>query len=187
MSFSDHSTGLADLLEMQTTQGPCVECYRTGDPVTLTDTNDAGSRWPEVTSAVAEWGFVCLTALPMRLRGQVVGTLVLLGTTRERVDRQTVQLAQALADAATIAIITNRSAHEKRVLAEQLQTALDSRVPIEQAKGVLSHRLGLDPQEAFELLRARARTTRRRLIAVAEDVVSGNLSEFTADPLKPPD
>jgi len=187
MSYSDHSPGLADLLEVQTRQGPCVECYLTGEPITLTRTNATGSRWPEVTSAVAEGGFECLTALPMRLREQVVGALVLFTTTRERVGRQRVQLAQALADAATIAIITNRSAHEKSVLAEQLQTALDSRVPIEQAKGVLSNRLALDPEEAFDLLRARARATRRRLIEVAQDVVSGNLSEFTADPLRPPD
>ena len=186
MSFSDHSAGFADLLEAQTGQGPCAECYRTGEPITLTPTNAAGARWPEVTSAVAEAGFACLTALPMRLREQVVGALVLFGTTPEHVGPPMVRLAQALADAATIAIITNRSAHETRVLAEQLRTALDSRVPIEQAKGVLSNQLAIDPQEAFELLRARARATRRRVIEVAQDVVSGNISEFTAEPLKPP-
>ena len=182
--FSDHSGGLAELLGMQAAQGPCVECYGTGEPITLACTSPGRTRWPEVAAAVADEGFACLTALPMRLRGQLVGVLVLLGSTCERVSGQNLRLAQALADAATIAIVTNRLAHERRVLAEQLQTALDTQVQIEQAKGVLAHHLGLDPDEAFELLRVRARITRRRLVEVAEDVASGNVSEFTAEPLK---
>lgn len=185
MSLSSHSPGLVHLLETQATPGPCVECYRSGEAVRLADIDPVGSRWPDAASGVAEAGYASLTALPMRLPGQVIEVLVLFGTTRNRVGGQAVQLAQALADAATIAIVTNRVLHEKNMLAEQLQTALDSRVPIEQAKGVLSHQLSVEPEEAFELLRQRARDTRRRLDEIAEDVVRGNLSDFTSDPLPP--
>jgi ANTAR domain len=109
-----------------------------------------------------------------RLRGRVLGALNLFGTADgDPIRDSDVPVAQAMADVATIAILQDRLARERELLAVQLQYALDSRVVIEQAKGVLSTRLDIDMDEAFERIRKRARDSRRRLAEISEEVVSG--------------
>ena len=80
-----------------------------------------------------------------------------------------------MADVATIGLLHERAVRDQVVLAEQLQTALHSRILIEQAKGVLSARTGIDVSAAFQLMRAYARRTGQSLTAVAEAVVAGSL------------
>jgi GAF domain-containing protein len=115
----------------------------------------------------------------MRLRGQIIGGLNLFGTGDDPPIRaQDLPIAQSLADAATIAILQDRLARGRDILNQQLQTALTSRVIVEQAKGALSRHLNVTTDAAFEVLRSRSRNTRRRLSDLAEEVARGELSEF---------
>jgi len=106
-------------------------------------------------------------AVPLRLRGQAIGALNLLHRTPGSLPEDDLALGQALADIATIGILQERAIRRGEVVNEQLQTALNSRVIIEQAKGVLSHHLGLSTDEAFNRLRGYVRSRNLRLADVA--------------------
>ena len=165
-----------ELLQIQSDEGPCLECFHTGQPVSADDLASARDRWPRFTAAATAEGYTSVLALPLRLRGQVIGALNLFGNTDSSpIPERDVPVAQALADVATIAILQDRLARSRGLLAEQLQVALNSRVTIEQAKGALASRLGVDTAEAFEILRAHARSNRLKLTDVAAGVVHGNL------------
>jgi GAF domain-containing protein len=173
MSSSERAR-LLELLQVQNDEGPCLECYRSGESVGGGRLDEATERWPHFVPAAMAEGFGTVLALPMRLRGQVIGALNLFGAAdSDEVAGESVSVAQAMADVATIAILQDRLARERDLLAGQLRYALDSRVVIEQAKGVLSSRLDVSMQEAFEMIRSRARSTRRRLAEVSAEVVSG--------------
>jgi GAF domain-containing protein len=170
---SDESARLLDLFQLQNDQGPCLDCFRTGQPVRAAPLESAVSRWPGFAPAAIEQGFTSVLALPLRLRGEVIGALNVFGDgDNEPITDEYVPIAQALADAATIAILQDRLSRDRNVLTEQLQFALNSRVVIEQAKGALANQLEIGTGQAFELLRQRSRDTRRRLVEVAEDVVN---------------
>jgi GAF domain-containing protein len=169
---STESARLLDLFQLQNDEGPCLECYRGGEPVGTAQLDAADSRWPRFAAAAVAEGYKTVLALPLRLRGEVIGALNVFGDSRGApISDDEIPIAQALADVATIAILTDRLARDRNLLTEQLQTALNSRVAIEQAKGALSNQLDIGTDEAFVLLRDRARGTRRRLVDVAEDVV----------------
>jgi GAF domain-containing protein len=160
-----------DLLQMQDEQGPGLECYYAATPVAVERLDEVESRWPKFAREATAHGFTSVVALPMRLRGEVIGVLNMLarsGTARP--SEAEARVAQAMADAATIAILQYRLTEEWRVASKQLNRALESRVLVEQAKGVLVTRLQVSDEEAFELLRRRARATRRRLTEVAEEL-----------------
>jgi GAF domain-containing protein len=164
---------LLELFQLQTGQGPCTECFRTGQPVPVADLPAAG-RWPHFTLAAAEVGFVAVHAVPMRLRSEVIGALGLFNTTPGALDEDTRHIAQALADVATVGLLQQRDIRRRNTLTEHLQTALNSRVIIEQAKGVIAERRHLDMDQSFTLLRATARATNRRLSDLAEAIVNGS-------------
>lgn len=169
---SHESARLLDLYQLQNDEGPCLECYRTGRPIGVQALTGEQDRWPRFAAAAVEQGFGAVLALPLRLRGQVIGALNLFGNAHGHLtDPDTVPLAQAMADVSTIAILQARLSSERDLLNEQLQAALDSRVMIEQAKGVLAGRLDIEMGDAFELLRKRSRDERRRLLQVCEEVV----------------
>lgn len=172
VAASSERTRLLELFQLQTDQGPCLDCFRTGQPVSVTDLPSAG-RWPRFTAAAAEVGFAAVHALPMRLRDEVVGALNLFDTTPGPLDAATLRVGQALADVATIGLLQQRAIRRRDELSEQLQTALNSRILIEQAKGVLAERLHLDLHEAFALLRNGARSRNRRLSDLAQAIVDG--------------
>ncbi|MER7442317.1 GAF and ANTAR domain-containing protein [Micromonospora avicenniae] len=180
MAAPSERTRLLELFQLQTDQGPCVDCFRSGRPVSVIDLRAAGNRWPRFTAAAAEVGFTAVHALPMRLRSDVVGTLNLFDTRPGVLEEGAVRLGQALADVATIGLL-----HHRDILTAQLQTALDSRVLIEQAKGVLAERLQVDVGEAFALLRDGARRHNRLLSDLARAIVDGSeqLPPGTADKL----
>jgi ANTAR domain-containing protein/GAF domain-containing protein len=140
----------------------------------------ATERWPRFAAAAQEAGFAAVQALPMRLRDQVIGALNFFATTPGAFDPGDVRIGQALADVATIGLLHERSMRESNALNEQTQTALNSRVVIEQAKGKLAERFGLDMDEAFNILRDQARGRNRRLAELAQVFVSG--SETLAGP-----
>ena len=185
VAASSERTRLLELFQLQTDQGPCVDCFRTGQPVSVTNLPAAG-RWPRFTKAAAEVGFAAVHALPMRLRDEVIGALNLFDTDPGPVDGGTLRIGQALADVATIGLLHQRAIHRRDVLTEQLQTALNSRILVEQAKGVLAERLHVDLAEAFTMLRSNARSHNRRLSDLARAIVDGTEQLPPAAAVSPP-
>jgi GAF domain-containing protein len=173
VAASSERTRLLELFQLQTDQGPCVECFRTGQPVSVADLPSAG-RWPRFTAAAAEVGFTAVHAVPMRLRAEVIGALNFFDTSPGALGAGKLRIGQALADVATIGLLQQRAIHRRDVLTEQLQTALNSRVLIEQAKGVLAERLHVDVADAFTLLRNGARSHNRRLAELAQAIIDGS-------------
>lgn len=174
VAASTEQTRLLELLQLQTNEGPCPECFHTGLPVAVTDLRDTHDRWPNFAVEAQQAGFASTHALPMRLRSDVIGALNLFSTRKGALPPQTVKLGQALADVATIALLQARAISHRDSVAEQLQTALNSRVVIEQAKGVIAERRRLDMERSFTLLRNTARGSNRRLSDVARAVVDGS-------------
>jgi GAF domain-containing protein len=157
-----------ELFQLQNSEGPCLECFSTGQPVVNADLLHATDRWPTFAPRAIELGYQSVHAFPMRLREATIGALNLFGASDTRFDPSEVRVVQALADVATIAILQERSVSHAEALTEQLQGALNSRVIIEQAKGAVSERSGISPDEAFELLRHQARSSQMRLVDVAK-------------------
>lgn len=171
---SSERAGLLELFAADTQDGPCIECVRVGRPVVSADLQADADKWPRFAAAAELCGFRTAYALPMRLRRQPVGALSLLSALADGVQVMSSQLGQALADVATIAILQQRAIDTATVLTEQLQTALNTRVVIEQAKGMLAVRSGsLSPEQAFDALRGYARFHHHRLLDVARAVVQG--------------
>ncbi|MBW0116375.1 GAF and ANTAR domain-containing protein [Pseudonocardia abyssalis] len=161
-----------ELLQLEADEGPCVECHRSGTPVAVADLTTAAARWPRFVAALAERGtYGSVHALPLRLRGEAIGTLNLFHRRPGPLPVADLALGQALADVATTAILAERAIGRGEVVSEQLQAVLTSRVIIEQAKGVLAERGPLGMDEAFDRLRSYARDHRLRLAAVAREVV----------------
>lgn len=173
VAASSERTRLLELFQLQTDQGPCVDCFRTGQPVSVADLPSAG-RWPRFAAAAADVGFTAVHALPMRLRTEVIGALNFFDTDPGAIDAGKLRVGQALADVATIGLLQHRAISQRDALTEQLQTALNSRVLIEQAKGMVAERLHLDLAEAFALLRNSARSHNRRLSDLAHAIVDGS-------------
>ncbi|MFF4352836.1 ANTAR domain-containing protein [Streptomyces sp. NPDC001530] len=167
MAASDEQVRLLELFQLQNDEGPCLECFRTGTPMAVTDLRTETARWPRFAVAAQHSGFGAVQALPMRLRDEVVGALNLFRTTPGPFDPAASPIAQALADVATISLLQQRTTQRSTVLNEQLQTALNSRVLIEQAKGKLAERQGVDMEQAFTALRGYARAHNRRLAELA--------------------
>lgn len=172
-SASSEGARLLELFQIQHQEGPCLDCFLSGQPVRTERLDHEATRWPSFTSAATDQGFVGVLALPMRLRGRVIGALNLLSEhSAPPIAADEIPLAQALADVATIAILQDRLVRSRELLAEQLQSALNSRIIIEQAKGALATRLDVDHDEAFALIRKYARNDRRKLIDVADQVIN---------------
>jgi len=167
---SSERARLLELFELQNDEGPCLDAFRTGRQVSYVEVDNVPPPWPLFAAQAKSEGFSSVHALPMRLRRQVIGALNLFGHPPVQLPAEDVRVAQAFADIATIAILQERLVKERELLAAQLQTALDSRVIIEQAKGVLAERLGLDMDTSFSTLRDAARRTNRRLSDVAREV-----------------
>jgi transcriptional regulator with GAF, ATPase, and Fis domain len=177
MAASTENVRLLELFQLQNDDGPCLECYRTGAPVSHPDLSTAEARWPRFAPAATEAGFRTVHALPMRLRSTVVGALNLFHRDTNALTSDITQISQALADVATIGLIQQQSLRQQEILVDQMQIALDSRVIIEQAKGVLAERRGIDPSAAFTLLRSYARNHGRRLTELAVSVVDGSTTD----------
>lgn len=172
VAASSEAARLLELFQLQSDQGPCLDCFRSGRPVAAASL-DADHRWPRFADAAGQAGFAAVQALPMRLRDQVIGALNLFRATPGAFDPASVRVGQALADVATIGLLNERSMRRRDTLNEQLQTALNSRVIIEQAKGKLAERLGIDTNRAFSLLRDQARNRNQRLSDLARAFVDG--------------
>jgi transcriptional regulator with GAF, ATPase, and Fis domain len=175
VAASSERTRLLELFQVQTDQGPCVDCFATGQPVSEIDLPSA-DRWPRFTAAAAEVGFAAVHAVPMRLRAETIGALNFFTVEPGPLHEATLRVGQAMADVATIGLLQQRAIHHRDGLTEQLQTALNSRIIIEQAKGILAERLHVDLDQAFIVLRHGARSHNRRLSELAYSIVVGAAS-----------
>ena len=176
VASSSEDADLMELQQLQADQGPCVDCFRAAAPVSVADLAAHRQRWPRFVDAVTEQGmYRSVHAVPLRLRGQAIGALNLLHRTPGSLPTADLVLAQALADVATIGILSEQAIRRGEVLTEQLQTALNSRVIIEQAKGVLAQRGSITMDAAFTRLRQYARDRNQRLVEVAHQVATATL------------
>ncbi|HLK95003.1 MAG TPA: GAF and ANTAR domain-containing protein [Nocardioidaceae bacterium] len=171
MAASNETTELLELFQVQTDEGPCQDCFHSGTAVVNADLTQAGDRWPRFAPRAVESGYRSVHAIPLRLRQSTVGALNLFNGDAGRLEPEEVDVVQALADVATIGLLQERALRRAEVLSEQLQSALDSRVVIEQAKGAVAQLHSVSIDEAFQLMRGYARRNRTRLLEVAQAVV----------------
>lgn len=175
LAASSHATRLVELFELQNEEGPCLDAFRTGRPVTPTGPAEMLASWPSFTPRLAAAGFASAQAIPMRLRSEVIGALNLFRSSPGALSDSDLKLVRALADVATVGILQQRVITAGSLLAEQLQEALDSRVLIEQAKGIIAERAGTSIETAFTMIRNHARRTGAPLRVVVAAVISGEL------------
>jgi GAF domain-containing protein len=176
MAASNSSGEHLELYQLQNVEGPCLDCFATGQPVANADLLGAVDRWPTFAPRAIELGYRSVHAFPMRLREHTIGALNLFGTSSVLFDPSEVRVVQSLADVATIAILQEGKISRAEALTEQLQGALNSRIVIEQAKGVLAEHGQTDMERAFTALRGYARSTNSKLGVVAQRLVRRELS-----------
>ena len=170
MASSAEDLDVVEVVQLSASAGPCFDCFRTGEPVSVGDIEQDGARWRDFRRMAVRQGYRSVHATPMRLRGQVIGSLNLFSRRGGVLPPEDVALAQSLADVATIAILQERGTRRLEDLGRQLQGALDSRVVVEQAKGLVAESLGVDLDRAFTLLRPHARSPNQNLHDVATAV-----------------
>lgn len=176
MASSSEHTRLLELFQQQAHEGPCVDCVNSGEPVSAPDLSEHSGRWPRFVPAAAEQNFHAVDAVPMRLRDQIIGAMNLFRTRTGAMPDADLAVARALADVATIGILSERAIHHRSVMVTQLEGALSSRIIVEQAKGILSASGATDMDHAFRSLRAYARRTQTRLSLVAGQLADGSLT-----------
>ena len=179
VASSSAAMGVLETFEVQAAEGPCPDCYRTGVPVLAPTLSDHADKWPTFVPEALSAGFNSAFAIPMRLRGSTIGALNLFRGRQGLMDAADLVAVQAFADIATIGLLQRRAAEEARVVNEQLTHALESRVLIEQAKGMVAERSAVSMDEAFSRMRAHARNKNLRLADVARDIVDGVLAPLT--------
>ena len=175
VASSSEAMRLLELFELQAEEGPCLDAFRTGEPVAQEGLDAGAGRWPLFSAAALRAGFQSALALPLRLRKVTLGALNLLRSTSEPMAEMDLVVARAFADLAALSIVHHRSNADAQRLNEQLSATLASRIVIEQAKGVISERAGVDLTEAFSRLRTFARYSNLRLTNVAQSAVDGSL------------
>ena len=174
MAASTDAAKHLELFQLQYSEGPCLDCFRSGRPVVVGDVSAAGERWPNFAPRALAGNVRSVHAFPLRLRERVIGALNVFGDDPLPLDPDDIKVVQALADVATISIIQERAIAQAELLTEQLQGALNTRIVIEQAKGVVARTHGMSVDAAFELLRSHARAHQVRLATLAHDVVTGS-------------
>jgi GAF domain-containing protein len=175
IASSDERMRLLELFELQGAQGPCLDAFSSGRPVQASAA-DSRVRWPVFAPEASDAGFQMICAVPLRVRTDVIGALNLFRASDEPFTDAEMEIAQAMAEMAAIGLIQERALRERSLLAEQLQAALNSRVVIEQAKGMLAEYLTMNVDHAFKLLRSYARDHNRKLSEVAGDIVNRKVS-----------
>jgi transcriptional regulator with GAF, ATPase, and Fis domain len=187
IATSDEQVRLLELFQLQNDEGPCLDAFATGQRISHADLTTAGDRWTRFALAATESGYAAVDALPMRLRGDVIGALNLFRTRAGELSDTALRTAKALVDVATIGLLQERSIRHQEILTEQLQVALNNRVVIEQAKGYVANRLGVDMAGAFAALRGYARSHNLKLSDVAGEVIAGRLNthDLLAAPARP--
>lgn len=185
LGSSTEEARLLELYALQNDEGPCLDCYRSGRPVARADFAEIRATWPRFAERLRELGFSSLQALPLRLRSETIGALNLLRTAPGQLSDADLWIGQAMAHVAAVGLMQHRVIAARELLAEQLQTALSSRVELEQAKGVLAERTGLPMEQAFHMMRKYAREHGHRLGEVAKQIIDGAFDEDLLNWRKP--
>ncbi len=172
---STEAIEVLELFQIQNDEGPCLDCFRTGAVVVVADLA-TDVAWPRFATEAVRAGYPSVCAVPLRLKDLTLGCLNLFMAHPEPLAPADVALAQALADVASIAIVQDQVTRQSVIREGQLQNALTSRVAIEQAKGMIAERAGVDMDQAFAKLRAYARRTNERLTEVATGLVGGTVN-----------
>lgn len=186
LASSSEEARLLETLQLAADLGPCLLAFRSGEQVIVDDLQVDPQRWPEFAERAAEYNYRSVCALPLRLREEHVGALNLFRAEVGALAPTDIAVGQALADIATIGLLHQRVMTRSELITQQLQVALNTRVVIEQAKGVLAERAGVDMEQAFALLRSYARRTRQKLSDVATAVIENSAeTEAIINPGKP--
>jgi len=186
MASSTERMRVVELFEVQNEEGPCLDCLHWGQQIINQPLDVVGHRWPQFVPMARDAGFQMVHALPLRLRDDVIGAMNVFDVEHHDMTLPQVTLTQALADAATIGILQERTVKNRTDLSEQLQGALTSRIVIEQAKGILAERQKVDMDEAFAMLRGYARSNRLQLSAVAACIIDRSLDPSALPLVTPP-
>lgn len=176
MASTSEESQLVEVLQLEAGEGPCVDCFRTGAVVVIQDIAVDGSRWPQFQSSALSQGFQSMHAVPMRVRDRTIGALNLFRKSPGPLSAEDAAIAQAFADVATICLLQERALRESEIINEQLQHALNGRILIEQAKGVISHTANVDINRAFILLRDYARAHNQAIYETAEKVINRTIA-----------
>jgi GAF domain-containing protein len=176
VASTNERSRLVELMQLRVGGGPCLESYLTGRPVSVPDLHADDSRWPIFRTKALEQHFEAVHAVPLRLRAETIGSLNLFWDKPTALDQRDAEVVQALAHVATIGILQERAMRESTIAREQLQRALNSRVVIEQAKGVVAHTRGVSMEEAFSLIRDYARKNQKPLAVVSEGIVARTIT-----------
>jgi len=176
VAASHERTHLLELFQVQNHEGPCHDCFTTGEPVSVDDLEAASDRWPLFAPRAVAAGFRSVQAVPLRLRGAVLGAFNLFLNEPGGIDHEAEAVVQAMADVATIGLLQQRELDRAHTVEGQLQRALQTRIGIEQAKGIVSEQLGIEMAAAFGLVRGYSRNHNQKLHDVALDVIRGVLT-----------
>jgi transcriptional regulator with GAF, ATPase, and Fis domain len=176
VAASSESTRNLELFQLQREEGPCLECYSSGRPVSIDDLSTRATTWPQFVPAAAAEGFKSVHAIPMRLVDDMLGALGLFGTNTGALNEADLRLGQAMAHVASVAIVVGAAAAKKDSVTDHLYAVLQSRVVVEQAKGILAFTADLEMEEAFTALRRYANSHGQRLTDVARALTSRRLS-----------
>jgi GAF domain-containing protein len=181
LASSEERMRILEIFELQSQQGPCLDAFRTRNTVTAT-VADGERLWPDFAPYAAELGFRHMAAVPLQLRDTTIGALNLFRATDDPFAASDLEIAQAMAKVAATGLLQRRTISQGNQVSEQLRTALQSRVAIEQAKGVLAEYLNISVDDAFLRLRSEARNTNRKLTELARDVADKRVDarQFTA-------
>jgi GAF domain-containing protein len=175
VASTSEASRLVEMMQLSAEEGPCIDSFRSGRRVSVPDIERSKDEWWQFRGSALAQGFRSMDALPLRLRDATIGTLNLLHSAPGAAPEESISAAQAFADVATIGILHERTLRESAILSEQLQAALNSRIIIEQAKGVVSHTRGVSIDEAFTLMREYARSHSMGLSIVAARLVDRSL------------
>lgn len=175
MTSTSEAADFVEMMQLAAAAGPCIDCFHSGTAVSVPDIEKSQGRWPAFEKAALQHGFHSAHATPMRLRGQVIGTMNMFSARTGALSDRDAALAQALTDVATIALLQDRGVQDGNLLAEQLHRALDSRILIEQAKGMIAHSLSISMDAAFAVLRTHARNNNVTIRSVADAISSRTL------------
>lgn len=176
---SSEETRTLELFELQLNEGPCLDAFRSGTAVINVNHDTATQRWPILRRALDAGSYTSIHAVPMRLRTQVIGAMNLFLTRPGDLSPADIDLAQGLADIATIGLLQERAIRQQHDVSNQLQGALNSRIVIEQAKGIYSQKYGVSLGEAFNAMRTHARRSGRTLTNIAQEAIDGPLDDVT--------
>jgi GAF domain-containing protein len=176
IASTSEESRLVDVMQTTSGRGPSMQCFSTGQPVSVADIAELDEEWADFRREALAQGFRAAQVVPLRLRGRIIGTLTLLRSEPGALSADDQTVAQGLADVATIGILHERAVRESDMAQSQLQHALNSRVVIEQAKGVIAQVRSIDMAEAFQLLRTYSRAHNKSLRDVADLIVSRELT-----------